>query len=472
MRGIWAYGLSAVQGSGNIYTLNFSLTGDADATVRLVPAASNEGQPAIDVANGSFAKGRNSVEVDAASFAGQYTWEVVVDNRTVPAATTIFNSDVVSSGVAIDLDTDSPYFGNIYVSQKDGQRGIRVFDPNFQAYDPTPLLPGIWDTSVGASPWRLATLGGKLIITDWGDAQGGMYLLDLAEPTVRTNFFAGTCSPSSGEWRYNGAVIGGSTSGVSVRGKGEETTLISFQEDWPSDYSLNLVYYPIGTATQITEAPVQPAAYKALSSYLVNGNVDVLTCDRGMVLGQVRGGGNNTKGVPSFIVATLEGELLFNSGESMETLNGSVGCFALSADGSMLCVQDDGNAMHVCSIEWEPEFKLTELYTFNVLMDGGSDLNSYQATFDPAGNLYVANRSSFRVFALPREASQATTAAPSTAILTGTGDGIENITVETEAAEEAPVFYNLQGVRVAASNLTPGIYVKVCGGKSSKILVR
>ncbi|MCM1033465.1 MAG: carboxypeptidase-like regulatory domain-containing protein [Odoribacter sp.] len=472
VRGNWAYDLTANPGYDNDYTLFFHLTDAAHAKVRLVALQSSSDQPVIEVADADFAKGINSVVVDASSFSGAYTWEVIVDNKTIPSATTIFNSDIVSSGVAIDLDTNSSNYGTIFVSQKDGERGIRAFSPSFEPYNTTPWLAGMWDTGVGASPWRLAMLGDKLIITDWGDAQGGMYLLDPGKPTERTNFFAGTCNSASGEWTYNGKVIGGSTSGVAVRGSGEGTTLISFQEDWPSDYSLNLVTYDLGNATQITEAPVQSDKFKAVSSYLANGNVDVLTCDQGMVLGQVRGGGNNSKGVPSFLVTTLEGDILFNSGESMESLNGSAGCFALSPDGSTLCVQDDGNNIHVCSLEWTPEFKLTELYTFNVLMDGGWDLNSYQATFDPAGNLYVANRSSFRVFALPREASQATTMAPTSQGLIGTGDGINDIAIDEPATDESAIYYNLQGVQVSAGHLTPGIYVKVTQGKATKILVK
>lgn len=42
-----------------------------------------------------------------------------------------------------------------------------------------------------------------------------------------------------------------------------------------------------------------------------------------------------------------------------------------------------------------------------------------------------------------------------------------------EAAEEsAPVYYTLQGVKVAADALTSGIYVKVANGKASKIQIR
>ena len=42
--------------------------------------------------------------------------------------------------------------------------------------------------------------------------------------------------------------------------------------------------------------------------------------------------------------------------------------------------------------------------------------------------------------------------------------------VEAETAE--PEYYNLQGIRVAADNLTPGIYIRRIGSKTDKILVK
>lgn len=464
----WAYGLN-VNSENDMYTLTFSLTDAAHAAIRLVPAEGNEEGEMMMIAEGDYAKGENTVTVDPNELTGLYTWEVVVFNPTVPSASMIFNSGVVSSGVTIDLNPDNASFGTAYVSQKDGQRGIRAFTPALEAINDTPWLPGIWDTSVGASPWRLATMeNGNLLISDWGDKQGGLYLFDPVAQSGMTNFFAGTIRPSSGEWTYEGKVIGGSTSGMALTGKGEDTKLISFQEDWPSDYSLNLVTYNIGTATQITEQPEQSDEFKNLSGLLINGNVDVVLAPQGMALGQVRGSGNNNKAVPVFIIADGEGNLLYNSGE-WDDLGGGVGCIALSEDGNTFFVQDAAGNIRVCALTWEPEFTLTELYKFPVLSGGDTDYNSYQAALDPAGNLYVANRSSFRVFSLPREASEAVTPAASSAVLNGTGTGIEGIRVENN--DNAPVeYYNLQGIRMNGNNLPAGVYIRRQGTTSTKVV--
>lgn len=471
VRGNYAYALKQSV-EDDVYTLSFTLTDAAEAAVELVPTT--EEAQTITVAKQAFEKGVNSVTVDSKEVEGDYTWRVVVENPAVPAVATIYKSDIQSSGVAIDRNTESDLFGNVYVSQYAPGRQVVGFNGSLEPAAGSPYMVNIWDTSVGASPWRLAVLPtGKLLVSDWGDAQGGLYLYNPADPNaVRSNFFAGTCKSSSGEWIYDGATIGGSTSGMSVVGEGEETRLITFQEDWPSDYALNLVYYNIGTTDQITQQPEQPAAYKTLSSYLKNGNVDVLVRDKGMVLGQVRGGGNNSKGVPCFLITDAEGNILFNSGSDWEGLTGSCGLYAISDDATTFLMQDDGSKIHVCSLSWEPEFTLTELYTFDVLKDGGTNRNSYQACFDPAGNLYVANRSSMRVFTLPRDSKQTVTPAKAEYIVKGKFDAIDDIAVDVDATEGAVRYFNLQGIEMNSDNLPAGIYIRKQGNTAAKVVVK
>lgn len=471
VRGNYAYALKQSVEDG-VYTLSFALTDAAEATVELIPA--DDEADIQTVANQLFDKGVNTVTVDSKDYEGDYTWRVVVENPAVPAIATIYDSGIKSSGVAIDRNPESDLFGNVYVSEYAQPRQVNGFTAAMEPAAGSPYMTGQWDTSVGASPWRLAVLPtGKLLVSDWGDAMGGIYLYDPADTeAVRTNFFAGTCKSSSGEWIYDGATIGGSTSGMAVVGSGEETRLISFQEDWPSDYSLNLVYYNIGTADQITEQPVQPDAYKTTSSYLINGNVDVIHNEKGMVLGQVRGGGNNSKGCPCFVITDPEGNIIYNSGSDWEGLTGSKGMYALSDDASTFLMQDDGRKIHVCALTWEPEFTLTELYTFDVLMDGGSDSNSYQACFDPAGNLYVANRSSMRVFTLPREAMQTVTPAKAEYVINGTWDSVDEIAADLEVNDGPVRYFNLQGMELSGNNLPAGIYIRKQGNNATKVIVK
>ncbi len=44
---------------------------------------------------------------------------------------------------------------------------------------------------------------------------------------------------------------------------------------------------------------------------------------------------------------------------------------------------------------------------------------------------------------------------------------------DADAGDDSPVmYYNMQGVRVNPSNLTPGVYIKTCGAKAQKIIIR
>lgn len=475
VRGNWAYGLGSemeqTPGEENaVYNFTFSLTDAANARVELVNTEADATDATIVIASGSFDKGANTVSYESKDIpVGTYNWRVVVENPAVPSVTTIYKSSFASSGVTIDLNTESPYFGNTYVSQYAQPRCIHIMNPALDR-DNT-YMTGIWDTSVGASPWRLATLPtGTLLISDWGDKQGGIYKLNPADPSAdRENFFAGTCNPASGEWTYEGKVIGGSTSGMSARGTGESTVLYSFQEDWPSDYSLNFVSWNLGTAENVSGQP--DAQYDNLSQYLINGNVDVVTGNHGFYLAQVRGSGNNAKGVPAFLIADYDQNIVFNSGESWEELNGGNASIAITPDESTFAVQDASGSIHICNIAWEPEFKLTPLYSFSVLSDGGSDMNSYQSIFDPSGNLYVANRSSFRIFSLPREAVETPTAAPVAQVIRGQFNSVENITVDAEPNDQPARYFDMQGRELA--NPAPGsVVIEQRGPVARKVIVR
>ncbi|MDO5395231.1 MAG: hypothetical protein Q4F07_04630, partial [Bacteroidales bacterium] len=52
----------------------------------------------------------------------------------------------------------------------------------------------------------------------------------------------------------------------------------------------------------------------------------------------------------------------------------------------------------------------------------------------------------------------------------GASSGVDNIIADDT---DAPVeYYNLQGVRVAAENLSTGIYIRRQGSKATKVLIR
>lgn len=468
VRGNWAYGLNSWL-ENQTYTLAFSLTDNADARIELTPIDGDG--PTLTIGAGSYTKGINSVTIDKSEINDDYNWKVVVENEAVPAVKTIFKSGIPANGVVLDLNPESKFFGNAYVAGWDPSRGIYQFSPDLIQANSQPYQSQTWDTTTGASPYRMGILPSGIVLTsDWSDGKGGIYKFDPENPDgPKESLFAGTINTSSGEWTYDGKVIGGSTSGLSVIGTGNDTRLYTFQEDYPSDYKLTMCRYDIGDEQTITRIPEQ--TFPNISSRMINGNVDVVVTDRCLITGQLRYDPNNTTAVPVFLISDLEGNILLNSG-GIEAIKGGLGTIACTRDGSRFVFQDNAGIIHVASLNYEPELTYNEEFTFNVLADGGSNTATYQMAFDPAGNLYVANRSSFRVFALPREAVETTTPARADLIIKGETSAIDAITDTSNAADEEVEYFNLQGIRVDADNIPAGIYIRRQGKTTTKVVVK
>ena len=52
------------------------------------------------------------------------------------------------------------------------------------------------------------------------------------------------------------------------------------------------------------------------------------------------------------------------------------------------------------------------------------------------------------------------------------GTGVEDVAVDAAEAEGDAVYYNMNGIQVPAENLVPGVYVKVVGKTSTKVVVK
>ncbi len=94
--------------------------------------------------------------------------------------------------------------------------------------------------------------------------------------------------------------------------------------------------------------------------------------------------------------------------------------------------------------------------------------------FDIGGNLHVYMRElgGYHAYSLPSENPESIVPAKAQYIVEGIGSGVEDITIEEVADEADAVYYNINGVRVDATNLTPGVYVKVVGTTATKVMVR
>lgn len=455
----YAYDLKSVQTADGGSDLIFKMTADAKGYVELLNVVDSSLHGNITLSQMEFKKGENTVHIESGFVRpNEYEWCVVVLNEAVNGVKKLYEEAIACNGVTVDNNWRSPFFGQTYVSLHGGNRGLKHYNPALESLNETPYQASGWDLSVGASCWRLATMtDGTLMIADWGDKQGGIYLYDPANPQAeRKSLFAGTRDSATGEIRHNGVVIGGSTSGMWQH----DAMLYTFQEDYPSSQSNRMVAYQLGNDKLIENPPFKE--FPTLSPLMLNGNVNVVAHHKALFLSQTRGAGNNTPDVPVFIVADYEGKVLYNSGKQLSTLNGGDGALAVNADASMLAVVDATGNIYVMRMGFEPEFTLQTAFTFDL----GTTASVYQMAFDNAGRLFVAARDSFKIFAVPQGESRATTYSTDFVQISS---GLDDV----EISDRAPVeIFNLQGVRMSSDNLPSGVYIRRQGSKVTKVIVR
>ena len=210
-----------------------------------------------------------------------------------------------------------------------------------------------------------------------------------------------------------------------------------------------------------------PYIYDGIKGLLINTNVEVNACEEGVFWSQIRNSGQNTSGVPSFIFADYEGNLVFSSGESMKDLDGSLGAgFALNNDKTICAIANGSanvNIYEFAFVDGVPTFN----FLYEVVVSGASEIN--EICFDAANNMYVFGRGvGLAVYSLPQDAPKAVTPAKAALTLKGTKSASAIDVIEVDA--NAPVeYYNLQGVKVA--NPENGIFIKKQGNKATKVIL-
>ena len=466
VRGEYAYNLAMTEAEG-VYTLTFDVTGaDAtDANVILTNTETNEVAATIPV---EVKAGANTVTVNGAELEeGTYSWAVEVNGKAIATANRIHVDNTIISGnnrggVAIDDDPESDNYGKVYVTGGYSM-GIQVVDQQLNSEGR--YLTDKFVSGNSSSPFRCATSEGKLYVTDWSDGKSGIWVFDPANRNEIKNVFDESTRQSDGEFKNSdGSIAGGGTTGVSLIGKGEDRKMFMFCEDYPAGNGQTPVGYDLGKADTWASAPTY--VYDGFKGLLANTNVEVNAYEEGVFWSQIRGAGNNTAGVPGFLFADYEGNVILNSGESLKELTGCNGAgLALNKDKNLFaCVNGNAN-VNIYEFEFVdgvPTFN----FLYEVYVKDATEVN--QICFDAANNMYIYGRKvGLAVYSLPQDAPKAVTPAKASyVILGGELTGIEDV----EFDENAPVeYYNLQGMKVA--NPEKGIFIKKQGKKATKVVL-
>ncbi len=468
---VYAYALAEPVLADGEYTLSFALTGNSEnVEVVLTPA---DGSDNIVIPAGALEKGTNTVKVAQADLNENvdYTWAVKVQNKVIPASgeyakyTKSLGTNI-RAGVATFNDPENDAFGYMAVTYAKAN-GIDIYNAAGEkvADSVNKTAEALGGTAANASsPMRCAVRGSEVLMASWGDASCGVTAMNVLKPEDGIySVFEGT-KEKSGLIVNNGVNVGSGTPGVGFYEDGDNSVMYTFDEDLAGN---NLLRYDIGAAKTWGNAP---SANLGLKSLLANTTVSIVAVKDGFFAAQVRGAGNNTKGCPGFLYADKDGNVLFQSSDLAEYgMNSCNSGIALSADGKTFAVGEAG-AIAVYDLAWEGK---TPVFTFRNRFSIPSTDQASDMKFDYAGNLhYFVRNNHLRSCAIAAEQGKAvTTPAKSLYILKGSSDAVENITVDNDT--DAPViYYNLNGVRVADDNLTPGVYVRVQGSKATKVVVK
>ena len=476
------------------YKVTFKATGDAPEA-NLVLTHTVYDNVVVSIPMGPVVKGENSFDFNARDLeiGGEYNWAVEIVGKTVAEAGLYYSANnglTVRGGVVTINDTESPAFGYTVIAHGKGM--------GFDVYTPAGDLVGKYhsgysgfNSSNQSSPFRGAEREGLAVFADWSDSGAGYWVIDPLNPTAEPyNLLAapGATRVSSGLWTTaEGVVTAGGTSCVAFQGTGDDTVMYGFEED-RLDASNVVVAWPIGSAQYLTVAPKMIFSGAApqsdiptnqggvnTKSRLANTNVDIIPVENGFFATQVRGAGNNNASTPSFIYVSNEGKELFNSGDEgeyglTETLNSSVSGFAINRARDIVAVGQN-SCITVYNIAWDEEGvpSFTKLYDIPTATIGWS-----QMKFDYAGNLHVYERETngYHIYSLVAESPRVAVPAKKEMTIKSSNDGVDSIVTDAADSDAEVIYYNLQGVRVAADNMVPGVYVRVQGDKATKVVVR
>lgn len=477
----YAYGLSSKDNDETV-DITYHATGAAPKAELVL----NDGKKEIVVPMGAAVKGENNYTLtkkDLLDEKSEYTWEVRLTNKTIPTSGLVKSLKATTpnekgylprASVLTITDPAQPSFG--YTAFAGGRaQGLTIYDPEGNEVA-TDLFKNhtLWGGNNGggnaSNPFRGGEREGKFVFTAWGDGASGVTYVDpLDLDAGLQNMYAGE-KQSSGAYIYNGVNVGGGHSGLCFVGKGDNTRMYAFSEDHDTSIAPSnaLLYWELGSAWQITMAPKATGE----KGRWANTNCDLVPYGDGLFMSQCRSAGNNSAGCPVFCYIGTDNAVKYNSGneEDKTWINSGNSAIAISPDGKTFVLATYGNFL-VMDVAWKDGAPtMTKRFEFAPTMAG--DWGT--ARFDYAGNLhyYTTKLGKYEVYAIAQEHPVVTTPALATDIIKGGSSAVEDLYDEAVDAEAPVLYYNLQGIQVAADNLTPGVYVRVQGKKATKVVIK
>ena len=417
---ICAYDLK-VRDNDNSYTFTFNA--NASATNAKIVFYSESGQK-LDEKSIPVVVGANEVTLSDSEIPGvngqDISWKIDLTSEAI-ANFALLHSDASldiheTSQLfnAVNTNPMSDKFGHIYVLHRGGRKDKEdgAVDNGLWEYDYS-LTKQNAQVYKGGSPFGHPTRmsidsEGYLYISDWSDAQSGIYVANTANLTLPfTQFFAGdriTDTAPKGRFSNGGVLTGSSTPANFIYGEGKDTKLYVYDEDVVGN---GVAIYNIGQkdGTVLHKWSVEPNKTIKQTGNTKEGNSALWVTSRGVFVSQHR------EHYDEFTVLEFydnEGNRTYSSPTEETTdsasalIHGIYGAgFAVSPNETMLIVNDGKfhQRFLVFDIKWSdntPTLELRETYYHGL----GA---IRQMNWDYAGNLICSGDDGIHIFSVPTD---------------------------------------------------------------------
>lgn len=474
----FAYNLSVEKGEKAIHTVKFHSTGDAANAYIVLNEV--EGDDAQEFALGEVVKGENTKTVDLSALkeGAKYNWGIRIHNHeiTEDIITEPENVGGGRAGVVCFTNPENEFYGYTVIARtKNG--GFDVYNAAGEKVADKIHATNAAMGGSGAntsSPMQGVQRGTEAVFASWGDAANGVVAFDLADMNAEPyGVFEGTKASSGAITNAAGEGVGSGTPGLCFQGKGDETILVTFDEDL---FGNCVAVNRIGDNKTTSKA----AENWGFKSTLANTNVGFCAAEEGFFSAQIRGNGME-EGTPSIAYFNTKAQdIVWKAADMAEEYEDFMpSCtrgIDINAAGDLLAVTLYGG-VKIFFLSWEDgeyageTIKMPVLEPYKTILTSNIASNYCDLKFDAGNNLHIINQSKgyFQIKLADKEPIAHTPAASNSFI--SVASGVESIAIEA-VNNGAEAYYNLNGVKVAAEQMVPGVYVKVANGKAQKVVVK
>ena len=432
---IYASGLrvNSVNAETNEVTIDYFLNAPATALeFQLLNASTGAIVKTVAITgSGNLAKGSHSgVSLDLSdAVGGTYKWALKATAETREGSSpvkigTYGVGQTNGRAVALDKNPESPYYGNIYTINGNAI-GLYGWDAGMNTlFSGSAVATNGWNSG-NSSPCR-ASVGedGLVYICDWSDSNPNIRIFNPATPSAdAVTVFGGTASGSAGIMvNESSKTIHGSMPYVMPFGSGEDTYIITADEDFKQSSRLALYRYNIGTASSpyTAEPTVALAIGNITSGKIANGNITFAPSKAGgWWVSQHRY--SDATANPCLVHISSSNTMDFST--NAQLANSTVGynnqaSFDINNEQNLIVTTTSNSvfSLLVWEVTWTNHVPSLSL-KYNI--STGFNATCLKPAIDDAGNIYaVAAGKPLTVWSLPKEENTCITPAASSRTIT------------------------------------------------------